>query len=174
MEYKIEENIAQKFYLLQEARENQHALLFDEMVKSIAILFKAKPLAHQEFMNEKEGLDKELIEMMQGIDYAATQAADAIYKQAIINEKVPLQWQYRETIEEIIIEIMEKYNLIPMKESKPAKVEPVLDEAPFEPIPEATPAPAPTPEPKKPKFLKKLMPKPTPKPAPEEDESFTV
>ena len=165
----LEDRLANKFDWLQQARENEDAKLFDELVKSIIVLFKAKPSAHQEFMLEKTELDKELIELMQSIDYAANQATDEIYRQATLNEKFPLQWQYRESLEEMIMELMEKYNLIPMKDSKPAIVEPVIEKYTPVAVESIQQPPEPIPEVKKPKFMRKKV-----KPKVEPEESFTV
>jgi len=122
----IEDRLAIKFDDLQVAREDRVHDLFDEIVKSIEVLFKALPNAYNELMEEKRKLNIELQKELLALREEANQARDDIDKQKLINEKsYRLHWEYRDIIEEIIMEVMQKNNLVIFGISlTPAEVEP--------------------------------------------------
>ena len=49
----IEEKLSEKFDFLQLSREERHPVLFDELVRSIEVLFKAVPNAYNDYIKEK-------------------------------------------------------------------------------------------------------------------------
>ena len=116
----LEDRLAHKFDDLQIAREDHQTALFDEIARSIEVLFKGVPEAHKELMKEKSELDKDLQEELYAIEEEAKIAKDEIHRQSIYNSRgFKAMWDYREVYEEIIIEVMQKYQLIPMR--KPIK-----------------------------------------------------
>ena len=111
----LEERLSNKFDALQLSRENQHEDLFDEISKSILVLTKGTPTVYKELMLRKDELDKELKETLQSIHHEASYAKDEIQRQGFIKyENFKAQWDYRELLEEIIMEVLEAHNLIPM------------------------------------------------------------
>jgi len=112
----LEDRLAHKFDDLQLSREDHQADLFDEIAKSIEVLMKAVPRAFQELMEYKEELDKDLDEESRAIEQEASYARDEIQKQAVYQSRgFKAMWDYREVYEEIIMEVMQKYKLIPMR-----------------------------------------------------------
>jgi len=111
----LEERLSNKFDALQLARENQNEDLFDEISKSILVLIKAVPSVFDELMNRKDELDKELQDTLQSIRREASYAKDEIQRQGFIKyENFKAQWDYRELLEEIIMEVLEAHSLIRM------------------------------------------------------------
>jgi len=111
----LEERLSNKFDALQLARENQNEDLFDEISKSILVLIKAVPSVFDELMNRKDELDKELKDTLQSIQREASYAKDEIQRQGFIKyENFKAQWDYRELLEEIIMEVLEAHSLIQM------------------------------------------------------------
>ena len=111
----LEERLSNKFDALQLARENQNEDLFDEISKSILVLIKAVPSVFDELMNRKDELDKELQDTLQSIRREASYAKDEIQRQGFIKyENFKAQWDYRELLEEIIMEVLEAHSLIQM------------------------------------------------------------
>jgi len=155
----LEDRLARKFDDLQIAREIRNPTAFDEIARSIEILFKAIPNVYDNLMEEKQELDNDIMEVFTAIEEKATNALDNISKQAIIqNESYSAEWEYRETYEEIIIELLQKYKLIPMKSPSYATIESKESTA-IEPneeieeeIEEVSPIPQPKQEEKKPKL----------------------
>jgi len=144
----LEDRLTRKFDDLQLARETRNHVAFDEISKSIEVLFKAVPKAHKDLMEEKKTLDEDLEEILGAIEEKAVNALDKITQQAIIeNEGFSAQWEYRELYEEIIIELLQKYDLIPMKSPSYAEIESIPEEK-EEKVVEIEPEP----EPEKPRL----------------------
>jgi len=162
----LEDRLLDKFDDLQIAREDGQQGLFDEIVKSIEVLFKGLPPAYNDLMEAKQLLNKELSEEYKKLQQEAMNAKDDIDRQVLLNQKsIKLQWEYRDTYEEIIMEVLQGYILIRFesnltseaynKYEEPEVVEeqpqqPQQQEeqpVPMEPIPEETTE-------KKPKLLK--------------------
>lgn len=112
----LEDRLAHKFDDLQMAREDHQADLFDEIAKSIEVLMKAVPRAFEELMGYKQELNDDLDDETQAIEQEASYARDEIHKQAIYQSRgFKAMWDYREVYEEVIMEVMQKYKLIPMR-----------------------------------------------------------
>ena len=111
--YRIEDRFLEKFDLLQQAREVGNGSAFDELVKSIEILLKLLPSALKEFQDFKEELDKELDRELNKINYEASLQKDKIDEEAYRqNQSDNIKWEYREIIEEKIMEILYRNDLI--------------------------------------------------------------
>mgnify|MGYP000144324992 CR=1 FL=1 len=171
----LEDRLAKKFDALQVARENRNGDLFDELSKSIEVLLIGVPDAHRELMREKEKLDKDLEEELYDIERGASYAKDDIQRQLYKQtEGYKVMWEYREVYEEIIMEVMQKFRLIPLRyiprstveapKETPKRSISLEDEEPvttdFEPIKEGEPFEidiSPEPEPPKPKKKSRLL-----------------
>ena len=169
----LEDRLAKKFDELQIARENRNGDLFDELSKSIEVLLLGVPDAHKELKQEKEKLDKDLEDELYNIERSASYAKDPIQSQLYKQTKsYDIMWEYREVYEEIIMEVMQKFRLIPLRyiprssieapktesidltanepaESVTTDFEPISNDEPFEIEP--------TPEPPKPKKKSRLL-----------------
>ena len=111
----LEERLSNKFDALQMSRERQEDDTFDEISKSIVILTKAVPQVHSELMQRKTELDKELKDTINQIQQEARYARDEIQRQEFLQtERFKAQWDYRELLEEIIMEVLEAHSLIHM------------------------------------------------------------
>jgi len=131
----LEDRLADKFDALQAAREERNHVLFDEIARSIEILLKAIPDAYNQLMVEKAELDKDLVEQLAYIEQQATAAPNQIYRDAILNnESFVAQWDYRETYEEIVIELLQRAKLVPIRQQVYGEIQPI-EESPAE-IPE--------------------------------------
>ena len=148
----LEGRLASKFDDLQIAREIRNPTAFDELGRSIEVLFKGIPKAYEELMKQKEELDEELEGIFQGIQERAEQASDVVYRDAILkNQSYQAEWIYREAYEELIMETLQKFDLIPIKSPKYASIEstpstsvmqePEPEEEPEEPEPTLKPKP---------------------------------
>jgi len=105
--------LADKFDNLQQAREARQEELFDEISRSIEILLKGVPQAHDDLIHQKEELDEDLKDVFKNIQVEASGARDDINRNAIINASAyKAKWDYREVYEEIIIETLQKYKLL--------------------------------------------------------------
>lgn len=112
----LEDRLTRKFDDMQRAREGRQDSLFDELNRSIEVLLKAVPEAFEELMYEKQRLNNELEKEKQDIIYKANSARDEISRDVIFQSGVnKANWEYREVYEEVIIEILQKYDLIPMR-----------------------------------------------------------
>ena len=110
---KIKERFIQKFDILQLSREENNGKIFDEVARSIEVLLMLVPNAHDEFLRIKKELDDELDKELNEIEYKASKARDKIDEAKIRNnESEALRWDYREVLEEEIMQILFKYNLI--------------------------------------------------------------
>jgi len=120
----LEGRLAKKFDDLQMAREYRDPNAFDEIGRSIEVLFKAIPKAYEELMEEKEDLGTELEEVFADIQERADGANDIITKETMLsNQSYQAQWAYRESYEELIIEKLQKFDLIPINNPKYASIE---------------------------------------------------
>lgn len=138
----LEDRLADKFDALQSARETREPYLFDEIARSIEILLKAIPDAYIQLTAEKNELNTDLSEEMAHIEQKAESAGDQIWRDATLsNESFVAQWEYREAYEEIIIELMQRWKLVPIRLQVYGGVEPIQTV-------EETPQPEPQPEPK--------------------------
>jgi len=147
----LEGRLASKFDDLQIAREIRNPTAFDELGRSIEVLFKGIPKAYEELMKQKEELDEELEGIFQGIQERAEQASDVVYRDAILkNQSYQAEWIYREAYEELIMETLQKFDLIPIKSPKYASIESTPSTSVMqEPEPEEEPEePEPMPKPK--------------------------
>lgn len=112
----MEDRLAHKFDDLQMSREDHQAGLFDQVARSIEVLMKGVPEAHSELIHQKELLDRDLEEETLDIEREASYAKNEIHRDAIYQSRgFKAMWDYREVYEEIIMEVMQKYNLIPMR-----------------------------------------------------------
>ena len=120
----LEDRLANKFDDLQIAREDHQPDLFDEIAKSIEVLLKALPDAFNELMYEKSELDKDLEEETKFIGRQASMAVDDIDRQAIYQSRgFKAMWEYREVYEEVIMEVLQKYHLIPVRKPQQSSIE---------------------------------------------------
>jgi len=124
----IEEKLSEKFDFLQLSREERHSELFDELVRSIEVLFKAVPSAYNDFITQREVMDKELEKELISIEKRAMLAQDKISEDAVRSDKsYDARWEYREVLEEIIIEIMQKHGLVILQQKTFGEVEPIVE-----------------------------------------------
>ena len=120
----LEGRLARKFDDLQLAREMRNSEAFDELGRSIEVLFKAIPRIYEELMQEKEELDKEVEAVYEDIAKRAEEASDIVYRDAIIkNESYQTEWAYREAYEELIMDKLQKFDLIPIRSPKYSALE---------------------------------------------------
>lgn len=120
----LEGRLARKFDDLQMAREMRNPTAFDELGRSIEVLFKAVPRLYDELMEEKDELDEELDTVFADIQQRAENANDVVSRDAIMNnQSYQAQWAYRETYEELLIEKLQKYGLISIKNPKYSMIE---------------------------------------------------
>jgi len=132
----LEDRLADKFDLLQMSREQRNNIAFDEVARSIEVLLKAIPDAYNLLMIEKNELDKDLDEKLDDIERRADSAGSKIQADAIrSNESFMVQWDYREVYEEVIIELLQQFKLIPIRNPIYGSIESVQEE-PIEPIQE--------------------------------------
>jgi len=148
----IEEKLSEKFDFLQLSREERRDDLFDELVRSIEVLFKAVPDAYNDFIKERSEIEKELSEELNKIEKAASVAHDKINEESIRSEGMyEAMWEYREVLEEIIMELMQKHGLVILQQKTYGEVEPVVEVESVE-EPESVPEEyIPEPEPERPK-----------------------
>lgn len=152
----LEETIFEKFNILQMAREEGDGEIFDSMSKSIEVLMMAVPDAKEELLSIKDEMENELGKEYQKIQYRAQRAQDDISKQYILDNKVAeADWTFRVTYEEIIMEVLMKYNLVPFKYPPTSEGEIELPEEEAEPEPEPEPEKKKKLRVKKPKLLRK-------------------
>ena len=136
----LEERLAQKFDDLQLAREERVPHLFDELERSIEVLLRAVPQAYEDLILERQQLDAELNEAMYQIGMEARQAQDSIHRNAIIDSKSgAVEWEYREALEESIVDILQKHGLITMMRPSRAQLESVQPPQPQQQIQPQTP-----------------------------------
>lgn len=120
----LEGRFARKFDDLQMAREMRNPTAFDELGRSIEILFKAIPRLYTELIEEKEKLDAELETVFEEIQERAESANDVVSREAILNNRsYQAQWAYRESYEELLIDLLQKYGLISIKNPKYSSIE---------------------------------------------------
>lgn len=118
--YTLESRLAEKFDDLQLARE-QRAVegmgsMFDELIKSIEVLMKGKPDAYQELLLYKQELERTYIEERNTVYVEAANYRDEVSQHIFLDRKInEARWEFRELYEEIIMDIMQKYQLIDMK-----------------------------------------------------------
>jgi len=111
----LEDRLQVKFDDLQISREDRQAELFDEVAKSIEVLFRGVPKAHEDLIAEKQSLDEDFENELRDIELEASRARDDIHRNAILQSRgYSAQWEYREVYEEIIMDVMQKHGLIPM------------------------------------------------------------
>ena len=109
----LEDRLADKFDRLQQAREDKQEDLFDEISRSIEVLLKGVPQAHDDLVHQREELDKDLKDVFKNIEVEANSARDDINRRAIMTASMfKAKWEYREVYEEIIIETLQKYKLL--------------------------------------------------------------
>ena len=147
----LEDRLADKFDELQVAREQREHQLFDEIVRSIEILFKAVPEMYEQYKKEKEDMDadKEILDME--LSDKVKNAPDRISANYLMNiESFQIEWDYREMLEEYLMELMSNWKLVVTKQEDYAFIEPVKKEI-EKPVPIPT-EPEPEPETKKPKL----------------------
>ena len=148
----IEEKISDKFDYLQLSREERQPDLFDELSRSIEVLLKSKPKAYSEFIEAKQQMDVELANELYRIEEKATNAQDKINEDTIRSDESSIAWwEYREVLEEIIMELMQKYDLLIFQNKKSRVVSPVsnFDNYKEEPEENVEQQPEETPEPKR-------------------------
>jgi len=159
----LEDRLADKFDTLQLAREQRNHQVFDEIVRSIEILFKAIPDLYEQYRTEKDEMDVDKEALVMEIEEKASNAPDRISAQYIRNvEGFQVEWDYREALEEYLMELMSNWKLVVTKQEDYAYIEPVkkeikkpepIDIAPPTPIePELQPQPQQTPPVRKPKL----------------------
>jgi len=134
----LEERLAEKFDYLQIAREEKSIegsdVAFDEIAKSIEVLLKAIPEAYQYLIDQKKVLDENFVEERDDIIREANSAKDDISRDFIFTRRMEVaKWDYREIYEEIIMDVMQVFQLVDMK--RPSSVS-VVASQPTEPEPQ--------------------------------------
>ena len=133
----LEDRLADKFDQLQQAREMADGDGFDETCHSMEILFKGIPQAYEVLMEEKQEMDADLEKIFAEIEAKANTLIQDPTRQAYMNhEKAMANWEYRETYEELLIDIMREFSLIPMRYTTYADMQSTSDEEPIELNPE--------------------------------------
>lgn len=133
----LEDRLADKFDALQMAREQKNSFLFDETTRSIETLLIAVPGAYNQLMGEKKSLDEDKTKINNDIEHRAINAEDKIKEQYIRNvEGYQAEWEYRETYEEVLMEIMAVWSLITIESKEYEELLPSIVEeqpAPIQP-----------------------------------------
>ena len=133
----LEERLADKFDYLQIAREEKSIdgsdVAFDEIAKSMEILLKGLPEAHEQLMLRKKELDDAFIEERDNIVADANNARDDIQRDFIYSRRLEsAKWDYREIYEEMIMDIMQEYQLVDMKRPTSVSVVPSQTQPPIQ------------------------------------------
>lgn len=123
---KLEDRLADKFDLLQLAREQGMGDLFDQYSRSLEVLLTAHPRAYQEFNAEKDEMVADLNRAYEQIRSMMEKAPDALTRDhfARTNQN-KVDWEFRNLYEETMMGILSKYNLIPIREHNVTRAEPV-------------------------------------------------
>ena len=139
----LEDRLAQKFDDLQLAREERIPGLFDEITRSIEVLLRAVPQAYQDLQFERHSLDAELNDAEYQIQMEASRAQDSIHRQVIIESKSnAVEWEYREALEETIIDVLQKHGLVSMTRTVRSQLEmPQPQTQQIQPEPQMQPQP---------------------------------
>jgi hypothetical protein len=115
----LEQQLTEKFFYLQTAREERYNagsdVVFDEVSKSIETLLRAIPEAFNSLVSKRSELDSAFEEERSQIYAKASQAPDDITKDFIWNQQLDAaKWEYRELYEELIIDVLQEFQLIHM------------------------------------------------------------
>jgi len=111
--------------------------LFDELSKSILVLFRALPEAYNKIITAQEQLDKTFQDETAKVYKEVQNAKDPIDQEFLMNQRMEgLRWEYREIMEEIFIDVMQEFDLVEM--NRPPQYGVISQEQP-EPQPEAQP-----------------------------------
>ena len=139
------DRLAAKFDILQLAREERNAPVFDEVSRSIEILLKGRPTAYNTLIQEKNDMYQDLQHEYEIIRQRAQLARDVINEKKFFDDNVESAgWEFRFAYEEVVMEIFEKFNLIRdlnygqpsvdvVSEKPVVKAEPVREEVEEEP-----------------------------------------
>jgi len=151
----LEELLANKFHDLQLAREDKNALYFDEFSRSIEILLRANHRAFQEFNAEKTEMDEDLRQEYLKIQNEMNSTSDSITRQVVGSQKLnEVDWEYRKAYEELVMDTLIKYDLIPSAQLV-AQTEEVYQENPTQPKAQPQPKPIQQEPKKKPRLLQR-------------------
>ena len=122
----LENRLAYKFDLLQRAREEQDGNMFDSFAQSIEVLLRARKDVYDDLMIIKSRMVENLKQSYAYIDQQARNAPNVITGEAIVKQYTEeVDWQFREDYEEVLIDIMAKYDLIPNAIKEPAMIQPI-------------------------------------------------
>jgi len=149
----LEDRLAEKFDILQLAREQRNDVAFEEIARSVEVLLKVIPDAYNILQYQKNQLEKDLDEQLDDIERRAQNAPNKINADSIrTNESFQAKWDFREVYEEIIIELLQQFKLVPIRHPVYGGIEPVETEYIPEEIEEEEEIPSP---PEKPKEVEK-------------------
>lgn len=159
----LEQQLTEKFFILQTVREERYSagsdVMFDEISKSIETLLRAIPEAYNSLITKRNELDSAFEEERNQIYIRASQAPDDITKDFIWNQQLDgAKWEYRELYEELIIDVLQEFQLIHMMRPQQVAVIPTQTQQP-EPEPEVQeqqPMPQQSFQPPEPPMKKKL------------------
>lgn len=133
----LEDRLAFKFDEMQMSREQRNHLLFDEIARSIEILLRAVPNVYTQYIAEKTELDKDKALLDMEIEDRVRNAPDKITAGYIQNvEGYQNEWEYRETLEEYIMELLSMWKLVVTRQEDYARIEPAPQETPTEKVAE--------------------------------------
>jgi hypothetical protein len=121
----LEQQLTDKFFQLQTAREERYTegsdVMFDEVAKSIETLLRAIPEAFNLLITKRSELDSAFEEERNTIYQEVSRAPDDITKDFLWNQRIgAAKWEYRELYEELIMDVMQTFQLIHM--SRPPQV----------------------------------------------------
>lgn len=143
----LESRLSDKFDLLLVAREEENALLFDEFAKSIETYLIAVPEALNTLREEKQEMTEELKKEYKKIEQRMINAPDAITRESIGKQLTQqVDWAFREEYSDVVMEVLYRYNLVPMQLIERTKVQPTYQPTPQKPPEQKPPEPPPAPK----------------------------
>ena len=116
----LEQRILEKFDKMQVCRENRDqegaGELFDELSRSVELLMTGLKEANAFFSEKKKSIDSAFKEEQKKIESKLKSAQDDISRQIIWNtELVKLLWEYRDILESLTMETINKFGLVERK-----------------------------------------------------------
>ena len=165
---------------LYEAKEEGNGYLFDEVLDEIEGLFGLIPELYAIFATKKAEYSTDATSALQQLSMQTKAIDDDITRDVIdAQKKATIQWEYRSDMLDIIVAIINDYQMIPFStpftsQMSLGELSPEEEEAEFEPEfepePESEPEPKPVPkqiaEPVEPAPIQNPQPTPAPTPAP--------
>ena len=135
-----EELLTGRIGKLYEAKEEGNDYLFDEVIDEIVGLLKLNPSTHQTFINKQNGLSNLANQALTDLETQIATIEDEIIKELTKAQKTAIiKWEYRNDLLDVILDIMNEYQLIPFitpvsADAGMGELTPEHNVAEFEPI----------------------------------------